>query len=132
MEESAGITPLPSDRPIAIITIFGEASSRDFCIEELDVALKTLKVNKAAGFDGVYPEFLKAIGPKTKLWLIEFFNEILRTGNLPRLFKQAKIIAILKPGKDGTDASHYRPVSLLSMTFKVIRKAYSKSHTRSH
>jgi hypothetical protein len=44
-------------------------------------------------------------------WLVRLFNDILTTGKLIKLFKQAKIIAILKPGKDGTDASHNRPIS---------------------
>jgi hypothetical protein len=34
--------------------------------------------------------------------------------------QQANIIAILQPGKDGTDASHYRPISLLSVVYKIL------------
>jgi hypothetical protein len=54
--------------------------------------------------------------------LVRLFNDILTTGKLPKLFKQAKIIAILKPGKDGTDASHYRPISLLSVVYKILER----------
>jgi hypothetical protein len=50
------------------------------------------------------------------------FQRLLTTGKLPKLFKQAKIIAILKPGKDGTDASHYRPISLLSVVYKILER----------
>lgn len=96
--------------------------SKDFSIDELNVALNTLKTNKASGIDGVFPEFLKAVGLRTKQWLLDFFNEILRTGKLPKLFKVTKVIAVLKPGKEGTDASHYRPISLLSMTYKLLEK----------
>jgi hypothetical protein len=38
------------------------------------------------------------------------------------MFKQAKIFAILKPGKDGTDASHYPPISLLSVVYKILER----------
>lgn len=41
---------------------------------------------------------------------------------MPKLFKKTKIIAILKPGKEGTDVTHYRPVSLLSATYKVLER----------
>jgi hypothetical protein len=44
------------------------------------------------------------------------------TGKSSKLFKQAKIIAILKPGKDSTDASHYRPISLLSVVYKILER----------
>jgi hypothetical protein len=79
-------------------------------------------LGKLAGLDGVYPEFIKNSGRKTKEWLVRLFNDILTTGKLPKLFKQAKIIAILKPGKDGTDASHYRPISLLSVVYKIFEQ----------
>jgi hypothetical protein len=89
---------------------------------EFEDALLSVKPGKAAGLDGVYPEFIKNSGRKTKKWLVHLFNDILTTGKLPKLFKQAKIIAILKPGKDGTVASHYRPISLLSVVCKILER----------
>jgi hypothetical protein len=88
--------------------------------EELETALLSVKPGKAAGLYGVYPEFIKNSGRKPKEWLVRLFNDILTTGKLPKLFKQAKIVAILRPGKDGTDASHYRPISLLSVVYKKL------------
>jgi hypothetical protein len=94
--------------------------SDEFSVEELKTALLSVKPGKGAGLDGVYPEFIKNSGKKTKKWLVRLFNDILTTGKLPKLFKQAKIIAILKPEKDGTEASHYRPISLLSVVYKIL------------
>lgn len=38
----------------------------------------------------------------------------------------SNVIAILKPGKDGTDTAHYRPISLLTfsvtVTYKVLER----------
>jgi hypothetical protein len=31
----------------------------------------------------------------------------LTSGKIPKLFKRAKVITILKPGKDGSDSSHF-------------------------
>jgi Reverse transcriptase (RNA-dependent DNA polymerase) len=99
-----------------------QSLSADFTLEQLDMALIAVKPGKAAGFDGVCPEFLKNSGTKTKEWMITFFNDILSTGRLPKLFKQAKVITILKPGIDGSDPSHFRPISLLSVVFKLLER----------
>jgi hypothetical protein len=78
-----------------------------------------VKSEKAAGFVGVYPEFIKNCGQRTKEWIVAFFNDILTSGKIPNLFKRAKVITILKPGKDGSDLLHFRPISLLSIVFKI-------------
>jgi hypothetical protein len=88
--------------------------SRNFTLDELEIALMSLKPGKAAGFDGIYPEFMKNFGAQTKEWIISFMNDIVSTSKIPNLFKRAKVIAIIKPGKDGTDPAHYRPISLLN------------------
>lgn len=65
-----------------------------------------IETRKAASFDEVYPEMLKNLGPLAKEWLRILFCNILNTGELPRIFKKPNVIAILRPGKDGTDAAH--------------------------
>jgi hypothetical protein len=96
--------------------------SDEFSVEELKTALLSVKPGKAAGLDGVYAEFINNSGRKTKEWLVQLFNDILTTGKLPKMFKQAKILAILKSGKDGTDVSHYRSISLLSVVYKILER----------
>jgi hypothetical protein len=61
------------------LTIDPELSA-DFSLEELNTALLTIKPGKAAGFDGVYPEFIKNSETKIKKWIVSLFNDILRTG----------------------------------------------------
>jgi hypothetical protein len=73
--------------------------SDEFSVDELETTLLSVKPGKAAGLDRIYPEFIKNSGRKTKEWLVRLFNDILTTGKLPKLFKQAKIIAILKPSE---------------------------------
>jgi hypothetical protein len=53
-------------------------------------------------------------------WIVSFFNDILRTGRIPILFKHAKVIIILKPGKD--DALHFQLIPLLSIVFKLLKR----------
>jgi hypothetical protein len=66
----------------------------------------SLKPEKAAGFDGIYPEFIKKVGAQTKEWIISFMNDIVATSKILNLFKRAKVISIIKPGKDGADPAH--------------------------
>jgi hypothetical protein len=61
--------------------------SADFSMEELESAIITIKPGKAAGLDGIYPEFIRNFGPKTKEWLLSFYNDIISTGKLPTIFK---------------------------------------------
>lgn len=96
--------------------------SGSFSMEELEAAISDLKTRKAPGFDNMFAEFIKHFGIETKKWMLEFFNLILMTGKMPKVFKRAKIITVLKPGKDGTDVSHHRPVSLLSIAYKLLER----------
>lgn len=50
------------------------------------------------------------------------FNWCLCNGHFPRQFKNAKVIPILKPGKDFKLPSSYRPISMLSILDKIFEK----------
>ena len=67
------------------------------------MALRLLKDGKAAGVDGVLPEFIKHIEPKSKKWLVNFFSHIKNIISLPKAWREAKVIAIMKPGKSVND-----------------------------
>ena len=45
---------------------------------------------------------------------------------MPRQFKEAEIVPILKPMKDALKADSYRPISLLSCVGKVFEKIVYK------
>ena len=96
--------------------------ARDFDELDFDLALNSIQSGKATGFDGLFPEFLKNIGVNTKRWLVKFYNNILSTSKLPKLFRKAKILAILKPGKDPDLPDSYRPISLFSVGYKLLER----------
>jgi hypothetical protein len=56
------------------------------------------------------------------LILVAIFNAILRTQYFPPVWKHARVIYILKPGKDPALPSSYRPISLLDTIGKVFEK----------
>jgi len=55
-------------------------------------------------------------------WLAAFCSDILNTASLSKLFKNTKIIATLKPEKQGTDATHYRLILVLNTTYKFLER----------
>lgn len=86
-----------------------------FTVGKLENALRKTKLGKSAGFDGIYPELLIYTGPGK--WLFQFHTDLITTSNLPKMFKKAKVIALLKPGKDRSEA-----VSLLIITSKTLER----------
>lgn len=96
--------------------------SRPFSVDEVNLALMQTKTGKAAGFDCVYAEFLVHLGPRARRWLSSFFSNILSSNKLPDSFKRTKVIALLKPGKPAEAPDSYRPISLLSVTFKLFER----------
>ena len=72
---------------------------------------KLLKNNKAAGRDDILVEQLKHLGPKAHKWLLTMLNICFMENKIPTIWRQSKIIAILKPGKDSSIPKNYRPIS---------------------
>ena len=96
--------------------------SSEFSIEEINTAINELKCGKTPGLDKLFAEFFKNFGINTRTWLVTFFNEILKSGRLLKIFKRSKVIAVVKPGKDGSEASHFRHILLLSIAYKLLER----------
>lgn len=75
----------------------------DFSDEEVYNALKSVKNGKAAGKDEILPEFLKNLGPRSIRWIAKLANKIVNTNTLPKIWRETKVIAILKPNKEDTN-----------------------------
>ena len=78
-----------------------------------------LNNNKSSGRDDVLVEQLKTLGPKAHIWLLTMLNKCFMENKIPTLWRQSKIIAILKPGMDYAVPKSYRPISLLCHTYKL-------------
>ena len=55
-------------------------------------------------------------------WLLRFFNNRMETKKIPQIWRQAKVVALLKPGKDPSVAKSFRPISLLCHTYKLFER----------
>ena len=94
----------------------------DFSIVELQNSLKHLKNGKAAGLDEILTEEIKNFGPVTTQWVLSLLNACARTHRLPRLWRQARVFALLKPGKDPSSPKSFRPISLLCHLYKLYER----------
>jgi hypothetical protein len=65
---------------------------------------------------------LKELLKKGIVLLTYIFNGIIRMFYWPKQFKISQIITIAKPGKDPTEITSYRPISLMSVLSKVFEK----------
>ncbi|KAI5727952.1 hypothetical protein M8J77_009167 [Diaphorina citri] len=93
-----------------------------FTIDELHEAIIKMKENKAPGLDEIRTEQIKRFGPETCKWILTLINECVQQCHIPKVWRKARVSALLKPGKDPTEAKNFRPVSLLCHLYKVMER----------
>lgn len=91
-------------------------------IDEIQKIIRSLKPFKAPGIDSIQNVLLKNLPIAAIAWLTNVFNKCLSLSYWPKNFKMAKVIPILKAGKPPTDATSYRPISLLNATGKLLKR----------
>jgi ribonuclease HI len=75
--------------------------------------------DSSPGLDMIPYKFLQKAPPSFLEYFLSFINKILSTSSVPECWKKQLIIPILKPHKDSTLASSYRPIALSSCIMKV-------------
>ncbi|GBN10089.1 RNA-directed DNA polymerase from mobile element jockey [Araneus ventricosus] len=73
--------------------------------------LKKIKIKKAPGIDNITNKMLKYLPLKIILKLTNLYNDMLHLNHFPGCWKTARVLPILKPGKDPTQPISYRPIS---------------------
>jgi hypothetical protein len=68
--------------------------------EEVQEAIRGLRVSKVPGPNGIPNWALKHLTQRAVSLLVLIFNAILLTHHFPTAWKHARVISILKPGKD--------------------------------
>lgn len=90
--------------------------------EEVKLAIKQLKNNKATGPDGLSNEFYKIQGPRLIDTLVSVFNNLLEGNDLPLYFNSALLKILQKPGRDPELPASYRPISFPNSDYKLYAK----------
>uniref|UniRef100_A0A670JNS3 Reverse transcriptase domain-containing protein n=1 Tax=Podarcis muralis TaxID=64176 RepID=A0A670JNS3_PODMU len=93
--------------------------NRPISIEEIESAIKKMKLGKAPGPDGLSAKYYKVLGDQLVQILCDTMNNILRGGKIPESWREAFITLIPKPDTDKLNMKNYRPISLLNNDYKI-------------
>jgi hypothetical protein len=89
---------------------------------DLQKLLNTLKLKKTCEIDCIPNECLRHLSRRPLVYLTHLINLCIRLSHFPTSWKEAKVIALQKQGKDPKFPQNLRPISLLSSTGKVFEK----------
>ena len=93
-----------------------------FSLNELDTAIGELKVNKACGDDGVCNEMLINLDSRNRAYVLKTINSSWIAGESYSGWNMGTIRPLVKPGKDKSLLSSYRPVCLMSVVAKLAER----------
>lgn len=93
---------------------------------ELSKIMQKLPNNKAPGEDTIDYKLLKNLPIKAIVQLTYIINAIMKLQKYPQKWKHSIIIPIQKKGKEKSDPSSYRPISLLNTMGKITEKVILK------
>lgn len=91
---------------------------------EIEKRLKCLNASKGCGSDGIPPIFLMRCAEALSKPLNIIFNQSLREGIFPKIWKEAMVVPIPKTG-DKQLVENYRPICMLPVLAKVFEKLVS-------
>ena len=96
-------------------------------IDEIKVAIKSLKRRKAPGHDTITNEHVIHGGQRLIRVICKLFCAIQKNENVPKCWRKSLIIPIHKGGgKSKTDPDNYRAISLLPIFYKLYEQILTK------
>ncbi|GBO29232.1 putative RNA-directed DNA polymerase from transposon X-element [Araneus ventricosus] len=95
--------------------------NNDFQMFELKRALSPTR-STCPGPDGITYNMLRHLDESSLLHLLRLFNRMWNEQLFPVQWHEAIVIPILKPGKDPTEPTNYRPIALTSCLCKTFER----------
>ena len=92
---------------------------QEISVLELGTALKKMKNSKSPGIDGISVDFLKVFWGKLKFFIVNAINSCYSKGVMSTSMRQAIITCIPKGNKDRKLIKNWRPISLLTVIYKL-------------
>lgn len=90
--------------------------------DEVEDALRKMKVDKAAGPSGIVTEMIKAAESIGVDGLTDLCNVIVSEGHIPEDWKSSLLIPVYKGKGDPMDCGSYRAIKLLEHSMKVVER----------
>ena len=94
--------------------------AKSFTSDQVTSAIKSCRSSRAYGPETLSIVHLKNLGPLATEYLTTLYNYSLKSCRLPSIWKTSLVIPIPKPGKDSSQGTSYRPISLLCPAAKVL------------
>lgn len=95
-----------------------------FRFSALKFAINEINLKKSPGPDRITGSMIRHLPTSAVRVILFIFNAMLRIGFFPASWKISEIVMIPKPGKDCTQITSYRPISLLPILSKVFEKMF--------
>lgn len=92
--------------------------SSPFSLQELKGIVKDRK-DSAPGGDGISYLFLENCTDETLSYYLHLINSVMLTGNIPQSWKSHVVLPVLKPNKNPSEVSSFRPIALSSVLLKL-------------
>ena len=102
-----------------------EVYNMPFSLDELQDALRRAH-DTSEGPNEIHYQLLKHPPDASLLLRLNIFNQIWISGNFPSDWRKAIVIPIPKPGKDPTNPTRYRPITLTRCISKTMKRMINR------
>jgi hypothetical protein len=96
-----------------------EVEVEEITIDDVEKAIRNLKINKVAGTDGIHSELIKYGGYKLLNRIDELVRQIWEEERIPAEWKETLIVPIQKRG-DREKCENYRGIALGNAAYKIL------------
>lgn len=97
--------------------------------KEIHDIVKGLKTGKAAGDDQITVPLIRNFSYLGYELMTKIYNDCLKNGHYPLIWKTARTIPVHKSGKDPNDRTSYRPIAILPIFSKIFDKVINTKLT---